>query len=43
MGIDDDFNDTILHVSGNIMKDRIKTELHDHIRIRYIVPGKKAA
>lgn len=43
MGIDDDFNDTIMHVSGNIMKHEIKGEVKNHVRIRYIVPGKKAA
>ena len=43
MGIDDDFNDTLLHVSGNIMKERVRAEVRDHIQLRYIVPGKKAA
>jgi hypothetical protein len=43
MGVDDDFNDTILHVSGNIMKDRVKAEVQNHIQTRYIVPAEKAA
>jgi hypothetical protein len=42
MGKDTDFNDTIMHVSGNIMKMRIKDEVNEHIPVRYIVPGKKA-
>jgi hypothetical protein len=43
MGIDDDFKDTIMHVSGNIMKAQIKDEVQDHVEMRYIRPGKKAA
>ncbi len=42
MGIDDDFDDTIMHVSGNIMKQQIKDEVQDHVEVRYIRPGKKA-
>jgi hypothetical protein len=43
MGIDPDFNDTIMHVSGNIMKAQIKREVGEHVELRYIIPGKKAA
>jgi hypothetical protein len=42
MGIDDDFDDTIMHVSGNIMKAQVKDEVSDHVEVRYIRPGKKA-
>jgi hypothetical protein len=42
MGKDSDFNDTIMHVSGNIMKEQVKEEISDHIEARYIRPGKKA-
>jgi hypothetical protein len=42
MGIDADFDDTIMHVSGNIMKAQIKGQVGDHIEVRYIRPGKKA-
>lgn len=41
MGIDDDFDDTIMHVSGNIMKEAIKLEVEDYKEIRYIRPGNK--
>jgi hypothetical protein len=43
MGTDSDFNDTIMHVSGNIMKQQIKDEVSEHVPVRYIVPGNKAA
>jgi len=43
MGIDDDFNDTLMHVSGNILKEEIKKEVASHRTVRYIRPGKKAA
>ncbi len=42
MGIDDDFDDTIMHVSGNIMKQEIKDEIEEYRETRYIRPGKKA-
>jgi hypothetical protein len=42
MGIDADFNDTIMHVSGNIMKEQIRREVREHVEVRYIVPGNKS-
>lgn len=42
MGIDDDFGDTIMHVSGNIMKEEIREEVEEYKDVRYIRPGKKA-
>jgi hypothetical protein len=42
MGIDDDFADTIMHVSGNILKEEVKREVAEYREIRYIRPGKKA-
>jgi hypothetical protein len=42
MGKDSDFNDTIMHVSGNIMKAEVKEQVKDHIEVRYIQPGKRA-
>lgn len=42
MGIDQDFDDTIMHVSGNIMKAEVKEQVRDHQEIRYIRPGKRA-
>ncbi len=43
MGIDDDFNDTIMHVSGNILKEEIKEEVSAYRTVRYIRPDNKAA
>lgn len=42
MGKDSDFNDTIMHVSGNILKNRVKEQVQDYKEVRYIVPGKKS-
>jgi hypothetical protein len=42
MGIDDDFGDTIMHVSGNILKEEVKAEVKAYKEIRYIRPGDKA-
>lgn len=39
---DSDFNDTIMHVSGNIMKERIGEQVRPYKEVRYIVPGKKS-
>ena len=38
MGIDPDFSDTLMHVSGNIMKHALKMALADHLNQRYIRP-----
>jgi hypothetical protein len=43
MGKDSDFNDTIMHVSGNIMKEQVREQVEPHRETRYIVPGKKAS
>ena len=42
MGKDTDFNDTILHVSGNIMKKQIGEQVQSYKETCYIVPGKKS-
>ncbi|MBN1953645.1 MAG: hypothetical protein JW900_01230 [Anaerolineae bacterium] len=39
MGKDPDFDDTIMHVSGNIMKERVQEQVRPHKEERYIVPG----
>jgi hypothetical protein len=39
MGNDTDFNDTLMHVSGNIMKDNIAEQLKPYKRNNYIAPG----
>jgi len=42
MGVDPDFNDTIMHVSGNIMKGQIAEQVKPYKREVYIVPGKRS-
>ena len=42
MGKDTDFDDTIMHVSGNIMKKEIGEQVESYKVRRYIVPGKKS-
>lgn len=39
MGIDVDYDDTLMHVSGNIMKDEVAAEVKEHAPIRYLRPG----
>ncbi|MEW6577887.1 MAG: DUF166 family protein [Chloroflexota bacterium] len=39
MGIDPQYGDTLLHVSGNLMKDALKEALAEHLRVRYIHPA----
>lgn len=41
MGIDTDFSDTLMHVSGHIMKDQIAAEVKPYRQVQYISPGKK--
>ncbi len=42
MGIDSDFNDTLLHVSGNIMKDAIAEQVRPFVKVRRFTPPNKA-
>lgn len=37
MGKDPDFNDTLMHVSGNVLKDNIQAQVKPYLR--YITPG----
>ena len=37
---DVDFSDTLMHVSGNILKDRVGEQVRPHKHVAYIVPGK---
>lgn len=39
MGIDIDFNDTLLHVSGNIMKDNVAEQVKPYKQVQYLSPG----
>lgn len=40
MGIDIDFDDTLMHVSGNILRDTVLEQIKPYKEINYIRPGK---
>ncbi len=39
MGIDPDFNDTLMHVSGHILKEHVTEQVRPYKAIRYLIPG----
>jgi hypothetical protein len=41
MGIDPDFSDTLMHVSGNILRDNVAAQVKPFKRIQYVRPGAK--
>ncbi len=42
MGIDSDFSDTLMHVSGNIMRDEIAVQVKPFKSQKYIAPGTRS-
>jgi hypothetical protein len=42
MGQDSDFNDTLLHVSGNILKEQVREQVQPYKEVLYIVPGQRS-
>jgi hypothetical protein len=42
MGKDPDFDDTLMHVSGNILKDGVGEQVKLYREVRYITPGKRS-
>jgi hypothetical protein len=42
MGIDADFGDTLMHISGNIMRDNVGAQVKPFKRIQYIAPGTRS-
>ncbi|MCA9973968.1 MAG: hypothetical protein KC425_27340 [Anaerolineales bacterium] len=42
MGIDPDYDDTLMHVSGNILKDEVAAGVRPYRRVNYLRPGKRA-
>jgi hypothetical protein len=42
MGIDADFGDTLMHISGNVMRDNVGEQVKPFKRIQYIRPGIKS-
>jgi thymidylate synthase len=41
MGIDPDFGDTLMHVSGNILRDEVAQQVKPYRSIQYINPGNR--
>jgi hypothetical protein len=39
MGIDSDFGDTLMHVSGNVLKDNVADQVKPYRDIKYLAPG----
>lgn len=39
MGIDSDYGDTLMHVSGNIMKENVAEQVKQYKSMNYIAPG----
>ncbi len=42
MGIDADFSDTLMHVSGNLMRDNVREQVKPFKKIQYIAPGTRS-
>ena len=42
MGIDVDFGDTLMHVSGNIFKNKVGEQVRPYRKIQYIAPGTRS-
>jgi len=38
MGIDDDFADTLMHVSGNVTKEEVQAQIRPYVSVQYFVP-----
>ena len=42
MGVDSDFSDTLMHVSGNLLKDNVGQQVKPFKRVLYFTPGNKS-
>jgi thymidylate synthase len=42
MGIDLDFGDTLMHISGNIMRDEVGAQVKPYKQVQYIAPGTRS-
>lgn len=42
MGIDSDYGDTLMHVSGNILRDEIAAQIRHFRQVQYIAPGRRS-
>jgi hypothetical protein len=42
MGIDRDYSDTLMHVSGNLLRDNIAAQVKPYKSVRYLVPDRRS-
>lgn len=42
MGIDSDYGDTLMHISGNILRDEIAAQIRPFKQVQYIAPGTRS-
>jgi hypothetical protein len=42
MGIDPDFSDTLMHVSGNVLRDNVSEQVRPYRDIKYLTPGERS-
>lgn len=42
MGVDTDYSDTLMHVSGNLLKDNVGEEVKSFKRVQYFTPGTRS-
>jgi hypothetical protein len=42
MGVDSDFGDTLMHVSGNVLKENVEAQVRPYRRIQYLTPGERS-
>jgi hypothetical protein len=42
MGIDSDFGDTLMHISGNLLKDNVGEQVKPFKKIQYVRPGTRS-
>jgi len=43
MGKDPDFGDTLMHVSGNVLKDNVEAQVRPYKRTAFIAPGMRSS
>jgi hypothetical protein len=42
MGIDPDYGDTLMHISGNLLRDEVAQGVKTYKRVQYIAPGTRS-
>jgi hypothetical protein len=43
MGIDSDYSDTLMHVSGHLLRDNVAAQVRPFRRVRYLTPDGQVA